>query len=453
MSITLNTSTATSGGGIDVTAVVNQILAAERAPEKLWQQQQATLSLQTTTLNTIGANLSSLKDKVNSLKDVVGALTAKAITSSNTSILTASGDASAIDGNHTVVVSNLATTSSYYTDPLASSTTVFDSGTINLKIGAGASLPITVDATNNTLDFLVSYINGRNLGVTASVVNDATGARLAIVSQSTGEPGDLTIDTDIAQLAFHKSLTGKNATLTIDGVPISSASNTVTGALAGVTLNLASAAPSTAVQVSVGPDTARAKQAVNDFVSAYNLAMASINLQFTVDPKTNTAGPLGSDGMLRWMQSSLLSDVTYAIEGNNGITGLASIGVKMQDDGTLTVDDEKLTDVITNQFTDFQNLFQQINTEHPGFANHFGTDLMSITDSTTGIVATDLKQITSTQDMLTKSINDMEDRLAVREQQLITQYSQIDAALRQYPLIMAQLTAQLATLPQYQVTL
>jgi len=446
MSINLNITpgSADTGSGIDVTSVVNQILDAARAPERIWQAQQATLTLQSTALTGISSNLSSLADKVNVLKDVLGALTVKTATSAQPGIFTATAQPSAVAGDHVVVVNNLATTSSYYTDPLASSSTGFGTGTLSLTVGAGQPVDIPVDGSNNTLDGLASYINGHNLGVNASVINDASGARLVLVSKTTGLPGDLTITGVIGGLNFNK-IAGKNAALTIDGVPISSASNTVSAGLPGVTLSLAAASPGTEVQLTVGQDTARAKQAVNDFVASYNAVTAAINSQFAVS-STGTSGSLAADGSLRSLQASLLSDVTYSVAGNNGITGLASLGVNMNNDGTLTVDDTKLTDVVTNKFSDFQNFFQAAGPA--GFANNFSTDLSALNDSTAGVISLNQAEITSTQRMLTQQINDFEDRLADRQKQLIDQYSRVDATLRQFPLIMAQITGQLAVLQQ-----
>lgn len=254
MSINLNITpgSTSTGSGIDVTSVVNQILDADRAPERLWQTQQATLTVQSTAWTGISTTLTSLQSKVNNLKDVFGAITAMTAVSSQPAILTATAGTSAASGNHVVVVNGLATTSSYYTDPVTSSSTPFGTGTLSLQLGNGTPVDIPVDETNNTLDSLASYINGAALGVTASVINDANGARLALVSRTTGLPGDLTITGDVG-LTFNK-VAGKNASLSVDGVPVSSASNTVSTVLPGVTLNLVTASEGTEVQLAVGPD-------------------------------------------------------------------------------------------------------------------------------------------------------------------------------------------------------
>jgi len=210
------------------------------------------------------------------------------------------------------------------------------------------STDIPVDGNNNTLDGLASYINGHELGVTASVINDLNGARLALVSTASGEPGDLSVTGNTTGLIFTKSAAGVNASFSIDGVPFNSTTNTVTGALAAVTLNLVSAAPGIPVLLTVGADTARATQAVNAFVASYNTVMGAINSQFTFDPVANTAGPLAANSSLRSLQGSLLPDVTFSRTGNNGYVNLASLGVNMANDGTLSVDSVKLNEVISD---------------------------------------------------------------------------------------------------------
>jgi flagellar capping protein FliD len=144
----------------------------------------------------------------------------------------------------------------------------------------------------------------------------------------------------------------------------------VTGVLGGVTLNLLNASAGAPISLSVGPDSAGATQAVNDFVTAYNSIITSINQQFTYNPASGTAGTLSGNGDLRALQTQLLNEATYSISGNNGITGLASIGVNLNNDGTLTVDSAKLSSTLANHFTDFQNFFQSASGQ-TGFA-HYG---------------------------------------------------------------------------------
>ncbi len=443
-SMGLNSSTVSSGNGIDVTTVVNQIIDAARGPEKIWQQQQSQLTAQTNALNSLNSSLTALQTALRSLTDLSGVISSNAATSSQPGVLTASAQIGAPAGNHSITVTSLATTASAYTDPLADGDTTFPTGTLTLQIGA-TSTDIVVDGTNNTLNQLAAAINQKNIGVTASVITDASGARLALVSQTSGQPGDLTITGNSSGLALHKSVNGQNASLTIDGVPLSSTTNTVTGALTGVTLNLVSSAPNTPVQLAVGPDTASVSKAVNDLVAAYNTLMTAINGQYATG-SASSAGPLATNSSLRSLQSSLLSDVTYAMSGNNGYGSLASFGITMANDGTLNVDGTTLSSALASHYSDFQNFFQGVSS----FGAHFGADLTTLTSPTRGILNVNLTEITNQQKTLSDSIADFEARLATRQQQLTTEYSQIDAMLRDYPLQLQQVTAQLNSLTQYQ---
>jgi flagellar hook-associated protein 2 len=441
VNLNVNQSTVNQGTGIDVTSVVDQIIYAEQAPERIWQQQQLVLAAQAASLNALSSGINALKDKVLALTDLSGAFSAQTVTSSQPGLVTASAQSGTPTGVHSLLIDHLATVSSYYTDPVASSSTTLAHGTFKLAVGQ-ASNDITIDSSNDTLDKLAAYINSNHYGVQASVLSDAGGARLALVSNTSGLPGDLNVTTNNSGLVFHKAVAGVNAGFTLDGVPLSSTTNTVTSALPGVTLNLLGAAPATPVTLTVAHDTTRITQAINDFVSAYNSVIGSINSQFKASDQTS-AGPLAGNSSLRSLQNSLLSDVSYAVTGNNGLVNLASLGIDMQNDGTLVVDSTKLNSALSSQFTDVQSFFQAVNVG--GFGDHFSSDLNALTSPTSGLLSLNLAENTSNQKVLTNQISDFEDRLVFRRQFLINQYSQVDAMLRQYPLLIQQITSQLGT--------
>ena len=440
--ISLNQTTASQGAGIDVSSIVDQIIFAEQAPERIWQQQQIALAAQTSSLNSLSSGVNALKAKVQALSDLSGAFAAQVATSSQPDLVTVSAQSNAAAGVHTLIINHLATVSSYYTEPVASSSTTLAHGTFTLASGEGTSL-ITIDASNDTLDKLSAYINANNYGVQASVINDADGARLALLSKTSGLPGDLSVTLNGTGLVFQKSADGINASFSLDGVPLSSTTNTVRSPLPGVTLNLLAANPAKPVTISVGPDTAGITQAIDDFVSAYNSAIGSVNSQFKASANSG-AGPLANNSALRSLQSSLLSDVTYSVTGNNGVVNLASIGIDLQNDGTLSVDSSKLSSALSTQFADVKTFFQS--GVAGGFGNNFSSDLTALTSPATGLLSLNLNENNANQQALTRQINDFEDRLANRRQFLINQYSQVDAMLRQYPIILAQITGQLASI-------
>jgi flagellar hook-associated protein 2 len=315
------------GQGIDVNQFVQLALSGDQANITQLQNQQGTLNSQSKALAQITGDLTALQSAAFALNDPLGTLNAQTATSSNTNTLTATAASTATPAVHTITVSSLATTSSYYTNAVASSSTTLGTGSFQIQVGSGAPATVTVNSTDNTLDGLAAAINNQSVGVLASVINDANGARLSLVSQTTGVAGDLTVSGNTTGLTFNKAVAGSNASLVVDGVPISIASNAVSGVINGVTLNLASAAPTSPVTLTVAPDTTKATAAVNQFVSAYNTTIKDINTQFQVNSDGSGGGPLEADGSLRQAQSALLGAAAYATSGNNGIVNLASIGV------------------------------------------------------------------------------------------------------------------------------
>ncbi len=305
-------------------------------------------------------------------------------------------------------------------------------------------MPITITpGSNDTLTTLASYINGQNLGVNASVITDANGSRLALVSQSTGTPGALAITSNNTSLTFNAPSGSTNAAITLDGIPYSSATNTITGAIPGVTLNLTEASP-TPVQLSVGPDAGQATTAINNFVSAYNQVIGDINTEFAFNTSTNTQGPLGGDSLVSQVQSSLLNDSAYSISGNSGYVNLASLGINTNNDGTLTVDSSQLSSALASNPAAVLNFFQ--NTSSTGFANNFNTDLTNLTDPVQGPINVDLAQNQAEQTDLTTTITNFQTQLTAQQTALTAQYDAVNASLQAYPLLLQQITETLATL-------
>lgn len=453
MGISLNPATLLSGQGINVSNLVNQVLAESSGQLTEWDGEQSTLQSQASALTSINSDLNNLATAVAVLSDPLGAITGQAATSSDNSILTATAQTGALAGNHTVLASNLASVGTVYTNDFAggAGATILPSGVasgeIDLQIGGSTGKTQTITITpgsNDTLTSLAKYINGENLGVNASVVTDANGSRLALVSQNTGTPGALAITGNNTNLSFNAPAGGTNAALTIDGIPYASATNTITGAIPGVSLNLATASPGNPVQVTVGPDTSQAIDAVNNFVSAYNQVATDINQQYTVNVATKSEGPLGSDSSLRGLQSSLMSDVTHAVSGNSVYNSLASLGISMNDDGTLSVNSTQLSSALSSNPAAFVSFFQ--NATQTGFADSFNKDLTNLTNPTEGVLNLDLTQNEAQQQNLTNNINNFEAQLTSEQTALTSEFNAVNASLQAYPLLLQEVTATLGTL-------
>ena len=438
-SIGSSVSLAGSGTGIDVQGFVNQILTADRAPERIWQRQQTVIGSQTSALNNINTKLTDFLTSVNSLADVLGAFNRKQVAVSDTTILTATAGANASSGTHSVVVTGLATTSSYYTDRKATATTPLQQGTFTLQVGSAAPVTVTVDGTNNTMEGLASTLNGLNANVQAGTITDSLGTRLNIISTSSGEVGDITISDDTVGLGFTKGAAGTNASLVFDGVPVSSASNTVDGIIPGLTLQL-SALSSSATTLSINPDTSAARQAISDFVASYNDALGSITSQFQYDSASKSAGILAGDSTLQLVQQSLLSQISTSNSSNVSIKTLSSLGITQANDGTLTIDSAQLDQVLAGNFDEAKTFFQD---SSGGLATRLKTVMDGLTDSTNGPINLEITGLTNSSNEIGKLVDDFETQLAIRQEHLIRQYSQVDATLRQLPLLLSQISGQI----------
>jgi flagellar hook-associated protein 2 len=427
---------------INVQAAVSQALAADEAPEVEWQNQQQTLQTETSALNSIESDVTALESTLTAMGDPVGALASMTTSTSNSSLVTATAVNGAAAANHVVVVNNLATTSSWYSGSVASGTTALEDGTFTIQVGTGTATEITVGTGTNTLDDLANSINGMNLGVTANVVTDASGSRLSIVSNNSGAASNITISADTT-IGFTQAAAGADASLTVDGIPIDSASNTVTGAVNGVTFNLVGASLGTPVNVVISPDVNGASTAVSNFVSAFNTVVGDVNTQFTVGANNNE-GPVAGDPTVTSLQSDLLSLGGYSTSGS-AVATLADLGISMNKDGTLTLNSATLNNAIQNNFAAVQSFLQ--GTSSNGFVNFLNNQLTSLTDPTNGAFTVDLQSLSSENSDLQNQINNFQPYLQQQQTLLTNEFNQADVALEELPTEEAQLNAELGYPP------
>jgi flagellar hook-associated protein 2 len=441
------------GQGINVQQFVQYAVANQQATITNLQNQESALGTQNNELSTIAADFTTLDNAVQALNDPMGAMNALAATSSNPNELAASISSSASAGYHTIEVNSLATTATAYSDEVPSATTAL-TGTLSITpFGASQAISVPTDATDGTttLNGLVAYINSHsNLGVTASVVQDANGARLALVSDTGGTNGSFTATASLsytdaqrntATAGFNVGTPGKNGSISVDGVPVATTSNTVTDAIPGVTLNLSpSAGPGSTFSLQIAPDMSQATAAINSFVNAYNAVTTEINNQFNVT-STGGGGPLENDNTLRQAQSMLLNAISYSMTGNNGIVNLASMGIDMNDDGTLTVNNSTLASALATNSSAVQNFFQNATN---GFAAQLDNAIQTINAPSNGMLSIDSQSNSTMVQQLNQQITDLQAQLVVQEQQLTATYAQVNTTLQELPMLENQLSQQLA---------
>ncbi|MGP8259077.1 MAG: flagellar filament capping protein FliD [Acidobacteriaceae bacterium] len=438
----LEAATGASSSGIDVTSAVNAAVTAAEAPETAWENQESTLQSQATALNQLQTDATNLDNDMQSLNNLTGPLSARTVSSSNSSIVTASAASGATVGNHTVVVGSLATTASWASDTVASASTPLAAGSFTITTASGTT-SISTGTGTSTLSDVANTINSDDLGVTANVITDANGARLAIVSNTSGSAANFTVTAGTGGLGFSQAVNGANASVTVDGITLSSASNTVTGALPGVTLNLLNAAPGTSVSLAVAPDTSQASTAINQFVTDYNKAIGDVNTQFT--DSGSGEGVLAGDSVVRSLQSTLQQALDYMYTPSSGTTTvptLTSLGISVNQDGTLSVDSSTLNSVLQNNFSDVQNFFQgpALN----GFANSLDQQLTSFISPADGAFTVDLQSISTEYSGLQTDITNFQNNyIAPLQTQLTAEYSQAEILLQQLPEEMQQINTEL----------
>jgi flagellar hook-associated protein 2 len=442
----LGTASGNSSSGIDVGSVVDQLMQAQRQPEVLMQSQQSRLQQQSSALKSIQSRLSTLQTAADALRDPIGVFDQLATQSGDTSVFRASADSGATEGTHTVVVSRLSSIATEHSKVLSSPSDSFTvDSSFDLKVGTGSTVTVRFDKDHKTLSSAADYINGLKAGVNASVITGANGSQLVLTSQTSGTAGQVTISNDSTGLNMAQGNAGQNALVTIDGIDVESATNTVTGALPGVTLNLVSSAPGRTIALQTYRDTGAVSAAVQNYVSAYNSAISAVTSQFTYNQTTKTSGVLASDVTVRNLQQQLFTMVSRS-GGTGSITSLAQLGVTMSNDGTLSVDSSKLTGVLSSNFSGVQQFFQDSKT---GFAVQAGSDLDQMTDSTRSPVVLDLNGIDATSRQLTHSIADFEVLMTTKQKQLTDEYTRIDVMLRQFSSTQQSISSQLASLDSF----
>jgi flagellar hook-associated protein 2 len=303
--------------------------------------------------------------------------------------------------------------------------------------------------------------------VTASVVTTASGASLALVPQSSGAAGVITIADDTTGngdgmgfpssynpasppaengMSFTDAVDGADAALTVDGIPVDSASNTVPGVIPGLTLTLSgvttSGGTNNPVTLQISPNLTPIGTDINTFVSAWNTLITAVNAGIQTNSSTGAAGTLSGDTSVDFVQQQLLSAISSSMSGINGIVNLQSIGIEMQDDGTLTVDSTTLNSALQNNFSAVQNLFQGTS----GVGQQIQTSLTALTNTTTGALNVDMNGINNEVTDLNTQISNFQLQLQQTQTQLTAEYSTINTTLEQLPQTLASINSQLNAL-------
>jgi flagellar hook-associated protein 2 len=451
---------AIGGGAIDVRGLVAQLMTVERQPLLQLQQRETQIQSRLTALGRVKSALDGLQTATNALRQTNTFSAARATASGDAATAVVSGTPQL--GTHALSVTQLARGQSNASAAIAGATAAVGSGTLTLRSADGASVLATInvgDTGAGTLAETRDKVNAANVGVQASLVNDGGQTRLVLNSRQTGVANGFRIEVDagLAALAFTETQAAQDARFSLNGLALTSASNTIANAVEGLTLTLlrappAGSAPGTTVdaQVTVARDADAVKKSVNDFVKAYNEVERLIAELTRFDPNTKTAAVLNGESLLRQAQSSVRAIVRGAMSAPAGeYTRLSEVGLEIQRDGSLRLNETRFGEALAADHARVTRLFSATSTveAEQGFAVRLRARIDAIAGAGGSLAAREdgLRSSIRTLDAQQERI---ESRLSLVESRLLAQYSKLDALLATRQQQSAALANALAGLPK-----
>ena len=452
------TTTAVGGSQIDVQGLVAQLVSAERST--LGGQITRASSKVTTQISALGSlmgSMSSFRSALSSLK-TVDVFSTRTATSGDTTKFTASASAKAVPGSYEVEVVKLAKAQQLSSTPFAGgSTTVVGTGTLTVSVG-DKSFQVEITDANSTLGGVRDAINAAagEVGISATLVQGTTGSRLVLSSATTGTANKIVVaqtggDGGLSQIAYSAAAPAnytqlapaQDAVIKIANAQTTSASNTVTEAIDGVTLTLLKETEADEpVTISVGYDNAAVTNRINTFVSAYNALAAQIGKLRSYSAATQAAGPMLGDSLLAGIESQMRHTLTEPVAGqSSGYQTLANIGITTQLDGSLAVDNTKLQQALNTNFAAVGKLF--------GSETGIGARLFSQVDErlkSGGAIDTRSKNLVDQQKSLTTRQEALDARMKVVEQSYLRQFTRLDTLLSKLQVTSSALSQQIESL-------
>ncbi|WAG77615.1 flagellar filament capping protein FliD [Metapseudomonas furukawaii] len=467
------------GSNIDIDSIVTALVNAEKAPKEaqLSRLEKAT----TEKFTAVGQLKGAISEFQTALKDLNSAdlFTKRTAVSSNTTLASVSATTKATSGSYQVTVERLATSSKVATGTFASGATAASAGMLTVKLGPddrGVDVQVAAGATLSEIrDTLNTALKGK--GISANLVSNPSdgSSRLVLSSNTTGEGKDVYVQASagleafrIGDFADNDPATKPSATLsaldstsstssgyltqaqdasfTVDGLTLNSATNSVSNAISEVTLNLASADPGKKFTVTVDLDKSGVKTNIKKFVDAYNKLMETTKGLTTVvsvgEGKEPVTGALVGDATVRTLLSTVRNELVKSAGQDGGINILADLGITTQQDGSLKVDDTKLDKALTSNYGSVASFF----TGDDGLMNRLNNKLTGYTD-TDGILEQRLDGLQSSLD----SVDDQRTKLNLRIEQIQTrlyaQYNAMDSLIANLNQTSSRLDQALQNLP------
>lgn len=439
------------GSNIDLQSILTKIMAAESVPIK-------TLGTKITSINnkiSVYGSLQSLLDKLGSAAETLefpSKLSAISASSSDSKVLGATANSTATIGQYAIEVTALASAQKDVSSAYEKGT-VFSAGSLTFTLSGDATTHDVAIAEGDTLSQVSAKINAADLGITATVISGTQGDRLILTGANSGagntfsftSNGGVSPSTTGAggtQLALESkdaalSVNAQDGAMTIDGISVSSTTNTFADAISGLTFTALSKGTST---VNVQNDGAKITSAVQTFVDAYNAVSSFIKTNTAYNATTKTGQALSGDSTARSIMSALNSArATVPTELSSAtIKSLAELGVSIGQTGLMSLDTTKLNSAISASPDD-------VKTAINAYGKSFSETISSLVDSS-GSVSTRVNSLNT----LLRRTTDSQDALTVRvaniEKRYRAQFGTLDTLINSLTTTSGYLTQQFAAL-------
>jgi flagellar hook-associated protein 2 len=464
------------GSGLDANSIITKLVDLEKQPLTMLKSKAGALGAQLSAYGTIKGQVSSLSDSAISL-GTAALWNPLTVTTSLAAAVSATANGVPTKASYSMEVQQLARAQSTASASVASGT-VIGTGTLSIQLGAwdtgmtaftpgaASALTVTIAAGETSLASIASKINDANAGVSATVVTDANGQRLSLKSTTSGaaagfriqvtdDDGTNTDNTGLSQLGFDPAagafgmgttstttLMARDAQATLNGVPVSSGTNTFTGLVPGLTFQVGQVTTAP-VEIAIAQDTAAIKKTITNFVDSFNKLNSTLTELTKYDAANKTGSLLQGDSVTVGLQNALRSLIGSSTPGGT-YTRLSDIGVTLQRDGSLAIDSK--LDASLQNLDQLKSFFTT--TSSIASTAGFGVKLKSFTLGLLGSAGTLSSKSTSIQkgiDTNTAAQQKVTDRANSAETRLRAQYSALDGK-------MASLTA-LGNYVSQQVTL
>lgn len=428
-----------AGSGVDVKSLAQNLVDAEKAPQAdAINKKIAKCDARISGYGAISYILDDLRTKFSALNATSG-FDAMTVSNSQSAAFTATTDTSATEGSHSVAIAQLAQgQKSISSSGFAStSSTLSADTTLSMSLGGTALTSISVSA-GTTAAQLVASINKNwgGSGIQAQLVNkgnaatDPTQPYHLVITGPTGASNTftmsgLTLDDTPLQSA-------KNAQLTVDGVSIESTSNTVKEAIPGVSLKLTAPTSGTAsLDFTRNIDSIKTK--IQDLVTSFNDVGTVLTATTNPDSKVDGYGAsLVGDSTVSTIRSQV-RELFFNTSSTPGtyIKSVRDLGISVDRNGVMTLDNTKLTSALQNHFDDTVKMFSN-NRSTPTTLRSIasgtaGDAVKKITDllGYTGSLSTQTRNTTSQQTKYKDDLTRLDDRMS----KLLTRYNQQFSAM------------------------